>query len=243
MSMDDFAHDLMWESAGGDIAAENKALARTAALVDAEAVWPLLQGASTLRDLEHRLVLADERLTAIAERRGYGVEDLREDLRGRFGILCEARVLLESEAQERDLDTARLSASISAMAARAAQDNPTLPMAQCLDLATQAARQHLAGPLDYSSWNNVPDGPLTSRVKHWSPDDPTGSSDGSGGSDPDVPMGESPSEVDSPSDSGVPSDSVSAQADPLTPSGESPASVGTLGTDALELAASRKAYR
>ncbi len=235
--MDDIAHGLMWDHAIADVEAEQRELARTAALTDAEALWPLLQAAADSTDLEHRLALSSERLSAIAQRRGYPLQDLHEDLQSRFELLAEARARREQqhtgarqEQQAREDNDARWAQVIGVMASRAAADNPLLPLDQCIDLATQAAREHLMvtadGPLDYSSWNNVPDGPFTQRAKDWSPSDPTGSSQGQGGGDPDTPSGEAPASVPSSPDDDLPSDSVGADA-----------------TDALALAASRKALR
>lgn len=166
---------LMWDETGRDYDGERRELSRTAALADAERlVGEFVYRATSDVDLINRLALAEPQLQAIASERLYPVAELTGDLKQRWQLLSTARAAAEQKtaaarkvtaAQERAMDavTARL-------AAIAAQENPSVPMAECLKLATEAVRKHAdAYPLAYESWGGTADGPVTDRAKHWQP--------------------------------------------------------------------------
>ncbi|GAA1978431.1 hypothetical protein [Kitasatospora viridis] len=164
--------DMMWNNAARDLEAEQEQLARSAALQDVEvSVWPLLSAAVDERDALHRLALAAEPLRRAAAQRGYPVEALEQDLVRRWKLLSEARAASVPPPVRQD-DSARV-AAVAKLAARAAADNPGLPLARCLELAEAAAEQHAkmatAYPLAYENFGNVADGPFTDRAKHWKP--------------------------------------------------------------------------
>lgn len=164
---------LMWEDATRDQEAERAELSRTAALTEAEqAVWPLLALAGDRGDLDHRLALAQDRIASIASRRGYDGQHLRADMVRRWELLDEARQAdfkrQRTAAFQRDART-RAEAQLTA---RAALDNPGVPLAECQRLAAEAVTKEAdAYPLAYESWGSVPDGPFTHRVKNWAPDE------------------------------------------------------------------------
>lgn len=166
---------LMWEEASRDQQAESAELARTAALTDAEAlVWPLVARAADESDLGHRLALAEGHLQAIASRRGYQAQQLREDLVRRWTLLAEARASVRPgpSAQEVEAQQRAYLSTVARLTARAAADNPGLPVAECQKLAEEAlAKQADAYPLAYESWGYGADGPFTNRVKNFSPDE------------------------------------------------------------------------
>ncbi|MGW1436839.1 hypothetical protein ACWD7M_16510 [Streptomyces griseus] len=166
---------LLWEETGRDIDAEQIELARTAALTDASAlVGPLLFQAVDEEDFGHRLALAAPHLQAISAKRGYSVEDLAGDLTKRYALLREAaRGRQEKQAEARVVTAAqeaRMDAHVAQLAARAARENPHVPMSECLRLATEAVAKHAdAYPLAYESWGGTHDGPVTDRAKNWTP--------------------------------------------------------------------------
>lgn len=174
--------DLMWDSAGRDLEGEQRELARTAAMADAEAtVWPMLALAKTELELGHRMALSEEALQRVAERRGVGVEELQEVLERRWRLLAEARALAAPQvpiaveaAAEPEVDPEAelaLANAVARMAATAAAENPHLPMEACLKLAEAAAARHVtaAFPLSYESWGHVVNGPIMDRIKSWKP--------------------------------------------------------------------------
>jgi hypothetical protein len=163
--------DVMWDSATRDLQSERNELARTAALTDAETVWPLVAGAVDERDLGYRLQLADNALRTIATRRGYEQDSLRDDLVTRWRLLAESRAMVAptaaptAEAWEAAMDRA-----ITRLATKAARENPRVPMHVCLSLAAEAVRKIAdASPLAWESWGHVADGPFTQRMKNWQP--------------------------------------------------------------------------
>lgn len=171
----DFTADLMWDGATRDHDAESLEIARTAALLDADAmVGPLVFQASDAGDLGHRLALAEPHLQAIAERRGYPAEELTADLTRRWQLLASARATQAQQAAASRKVTAAQEAAmdqaVARLAAMAARENPLVPMTECLRLATEAVQKHAdAFPLAYESWGGTGDGPFTDRAKHWKP--------------------------------------------------------------------------
>lgn len=182
--MTDLFASQMWDEVSRDMDAERAELSRTAALADAEKVlWPLVSGAVNETDLRHRLALAEDSIALIAARRGYDQDDLVADLTRQWKILAEAQAAAapkpDPTVQQHE---ARLRArgeqmaaqaylkAVSTLIARAAADNPALPIAQCQALAEEAlTKQGNAFPLAYESWGHVADGPFTERAKNWSP--------------------------------------------------------------------------
>jgi hypothetical protein len=220
--------DLMWDNAGRDLDGEAAELARTAAHADAERyLWPVVAQATDEDTLGDRLALLAPRIQMIAHARGYSSTALSDDMRSRWKLLQEAKgvgqrrtaAVVEQEA------TAVLRANaISRMAARAATENPQLPLADCIELAVAAYEKHLrtqadATPLAYESWGHVADGPFTSEVKNWRPD---------GNSAPSAPK--SGPEADS----GEPGAGAGSLIHTPVPTGPA----GASARDALELAAS-----
>ncbi|MEU9405574.1 hypothetical protein AB0E08_07705 [Streptomyces sp. NPDC048281] len=166
---------LMWDEATRDHDHERQELARTAALTDAERmVGQFLYQADNDVDLINRLALADSQLQAVASLRGYPLQDLTGDLTRRWRLLSQARTATAQKtaaarkvtaAQERAMDM--VAARLAAVAAR---QNPAVPMVECLKLATEAVRVHAdAYPLAYESWGGTGDGPITHRVKNFTP--------------------------------------------------------------------------
>lgn len=186
----DFTADLMWDGATRDHDAESLELARTAALLDADAlVGPLVFQASDANDLGHRLALAEPHLQAIAERRGYPAEELTADLTRRWQLLASARATQAQQAAASRKVTAAQEAAmdqaVASLAALAARENPLVPMAECLRLATEAVQKHAdAFPLAYESWGGTGDGPFTDRAKHWKPPSMKGGGGASAAVDP-----------------------------------------------------------
>jgi hypothetical protein len=185
---------LMWDETGRDIDHEQRELARTAALNDAERlVGQFLYQAASDADLTNRLALADERLQAVASVRGYPMQDLTGDLKERWRLLSQARTATAQKtaavrqvtaAQERAMD-----AVAARLAAVAARQNPSVPMSECLKLAVEAVRKHAdAYPLAYESWGGTADGPITNRVKNFTPGNLPKSYDPSGAPDADPGM-------------------------------------------------------
>jgi hypothetical protein len=167
--------DLMWDGASADLNAERRELARTAALADTERlVGQFVYLAANDIDLANRLALAESQLQAVASLRGYPVAELTADLTRRWQLLSTAKKEAAQKtaarravtaAQERGMD-----AAVAHLAATAARENPSVPMATCLKLATEAVRKHAdAYPLAYESWGGAADGPITDRAKHWRP--------------------------------------------------------------------------
>lgn len=171
----DFTADLMWDGATRDHDEESLELARTAALLDADKlVGPLVFQASDSNDLGHRLALAEPHLQAIAEHRGYPAEELTADLTRRWTLLAAARTVQAKQvAASRKVTSAQEAAmddAVARLAALAARENPLVPMAECLRLATEAVAKHAdAFPLAYESWGGTGDGPFTDRAKNWKP--------------------------------------------------------------------------
>lgn len=166
---------LMWDETGRDYDGERREMSRTAALADAERlVGEFVYRADSGADLTNRLALAQDQLRAVAVAREYPLQYLTADLTQRWQLLSTARAAAEQQkaasrtvtaVQERAMDavTARL-------AALAARENPAVPMAECLKLASEAVRKHAdAYPLAYESWGGTGDGPFTDRAKHWQP--------------------------------------------------------------------------
>lgn len=166
---------LLWDETSRDMESERLELARTAAMNDAQQlVGPLVFQASTEADLGHRLALAEPHLHAIAQKRGYPASDLEADLRRQWGLLAHARTVTAGQEAERRTVTAaaeqRMDQAVARLAARAAKENPAVPMAECLRMATEAVAKHAdAYPLAYESWGGTADGPITDRAKHWKP--------------------------------------------------------------------------
>jgi hypothetical protein len=166
---------LMWEEAGRDIADEQRELSRTAALSDAErVVGQFVYLAADGADLENRLALAHEQLRTVAVGRGYPLQYLTADLTRRWQLLSTARTAAVQKSAASRKVTAAAEQAMDAVAARlaavAARENPTVPIAECLKLATEAVRVHAdAYPLAYESWGGASDGPFTDRAKHWKP--------------------------------------------------------------------------
>lgn len=193
---------LMWEEAVRDQQAESAELARTAALTDADTlVWPLVARAADESDLRHRLALAETHLQAIASRRGYTPEQLREDLVRRWSLLAEAKASAGPSTQEVEAQQRGYLSAVARLTVRAAADNPALPVAECQKLAEEAiAKQADAYPLAYESWGGTGDGPFTNRVKNFSPDQKlpkpkdsaTPSGPGSEGTGPEGPATSTP---------------------------------------------------
>jgi hypothetical protein len=192
----DFTADLMWDGATRDHDAESLELARTAALLDADAmVGPLVFQASDAGDLGHRLALAEPHLQAIAERRGYPAEELTADLTRRWQLLASARTAQAQQAAASRKVTAAQEAAmdqaVASLAAMAARENPLVPMSECLRLATEAVQKHAdAFPLAYESWGGTGDGPFMDRAKHWKPPSMKGGG-GSAAVDPGANGGDS----------------------------------------------------
>ncbi|WP_428957909.1 hypothetical protein [Streptomyces sp. cg35] len=174
-----FMADLMWDEATRDQVAEQAELARTAALTDAEQMLgPLVFQAASSEDLGHRMALADGHLQAIAARRGYPADRLAADLTRRWSLLHEARTASAAKQQHavREQRTvtaaqeAQMDAAVASLAARAARENPSAPMSECLRMASEAVTKLAdAFPLAYESWGGTADGPFTDRAKHWQP--------------------------------------------------------------------------
>ncbi|MFE0490246.1 hypothetical protein [Streptomyces griseoaurantiacus] len=190
---------LMWEETGRNAENERQELARVAALNDIEKLaGELVYRAENTVDLENRLALAEPHLQAVASLRGYPVEDLVDDLKRRWKLLSTAKAEAARKTASRRKVTAaaeqRMDQAVVHLAALAAKDNPQVPMAECLRLATEAVRKHAdAYPLAYESWNGTGDGPITDRIKHWSPGSmpkPQGGS-GAGAVDPGANGGSS----------------------------------------------------
>jgi hypothetical protein len=165
---------LMWDETGRNLDEEQRDLARTAALTDAEmTVGQFVYLAVDTADLGHRMALAEPQLQAIATRRGYPMQNLTKDLGRRWQMLTQARTATVAArrvtaAQERAMDV-----MVARLAAVAAKDNPAVPMQECLRLATEAVRKHAdAYPLAYESWGGTHDGPITQRVKNFQPETP-----------------------------------------------------------------------
>ncbi|MFD8648652.1 hypothetical protein [Streptomyces mirabilis] len=171
----DFTADLMWDGATRDHDAESLELARTAALLDADAlVGPLVFQASDANDLGHRLALVEPHLQAIAEQRGYPADELTADLTRRWSLLASARATQAQQAaasrQVTAAQEAAMDQAVAGLAALAARENPLVPMSECLRLATEAVQKHAdAFPLAYESWGGTGDGPFVDRAKHWKP--------------------------------------------------------------------------
>lgn len=170
--------DLMWDETGRDYDHERRETARTAALADAERlVGQFVYQATSSADLDNRLALADERLRTVAVGRGYPLQYLQADLTERWQLLAQAR----AEHQQKVAASAqKLKSTVAAeqvmdavaarLAAVAARQNPNVPMVECLKLATEAVRVHAdAYPLAYESWGGTHDGPITNRVKNFTP--------------------------------------------------------------------------
>jgi hypothetical protein len=180
---------LMWDETGRDLDHEQRELARTAALNDAErTVGQFVYLAADNADLGHRLALAEPHLQAIAATRGYTVDELTGDLTERWQILSTARTAAAQKSAAVRRVTAAQEQAMDAVAARlaavAARENPAVPMVECLRLATEAVRVHAdAYPLAYESWGGAADGPFTDRAKHWKPPGMKGSG-GTGATDP-----------------------------------------------------------
>jgi hypothetical protein len=166
---------LMWDETGRDYDHERRELARTAALNDAERlVGQYLYQATSDVDLVNRLALADARLQAVASTRGYPLQDLTGDLTERWQLLFQARAARrQKEAAQRKVTAAAeeaMDAVTASLAAVAAQQNPGVPMVECLRLATEAVRKHAdAYPLAYESFGGSHDGPITDRAKNFTP--------------------------------------------------------------------------
>ncbi|MFE6000268.1 hypothetical protein ACFQ6C_25965 [Streptomyces sp. NPDC056454] len=192
---------LLWEETGRDIDAERTELARTAALTDASAlVGPLLFQAASQEDFGHRLALVQPHLRAISAKRGYPVEELAGDLTQRYELLREAdQGRQEKQAERRAVTAAQeahMDAHVAQLAARAARENPQVPMSECLRLATEAVKKHAdAYPLAYESWGGTGDGPITERAKNFTPPALPGS-----GSGPSSPAATSPAAAAAPDD-------------------------------------------
>lgn len=175
-----FMDDLMWDGAGRDLVAERAEMARTAALSDAEGLWPLVAAAQDEQDLQHRLAVAEQSLITIAARRGYSVEELQDDLTARWRLLAEARATVRPAAASSTAQAEQaMDRAVARLAVRAARENPHIPMRECLGLAAEAVRKAAdAAPLAWESWGHVADGPFTQRVKHWTPPSLPGSKPG-----------------------------------------------------------------
>lgn len=169
---------LMWDETGRDLDHEQRELARTAALADAERmVGQFLYQSANHVDLTNRLALADSQLQAVASTRGYPLEDLTGDLTERWQLLAyareEHRQRVVASAQKLRATTAAeqvMDAVAASLAAVAARQNPGVPMVECLRLATEAVQKHAdAYPLAYESYGAGHDGPITNRVKNFTP--------------------------------------------------------------------------
>lgn len=80
-------------------------------------------------------------------------------------MAASAQKLKATTAAEQVMDT--VAARLAAVAAR---QNPGVPMVECLKLATEAVRVHAdAYPLAYESWGGTHDGPVSNRVKNFTP--------------------------------------------------------------------------
>lgn len=166
---------LMWDETGRDYDAERRELSRTAALADAERlVGQFVYQATSDVDLDNRFALAQEQLRAVAVGRGYPLQYLHADLTERWQLLAQARTAAEQKTAARRQVTAAAEQAMDAVAARlaavAARQNPDVPMVECLKLASEAVRKHAdAYPLAYESWGGTHDGPVTDRVKNFTP--------------------------------------------------------------------------
>ncbi|MGW7100425.1 hypothetical protein [Streptomyces sp. NPDC054838] len=169
---------LLWDETSRDVEAERMELARTAALADADTMLgALVFQATDTEDLSHRLALAEPHLQSIAQQRGYPMADLGADIVRRWELLHEARrvagVAQARTAARRKVTAAQealMDSAVARLAAHAARENPMVPMAECLRIASEAVRRHAdAYPLAYESWGGTHDGPITDRVKKWQP--------------------------------------------------------------------------
>ncbi|MGW9067936.1 hypothetical protein ACWGQT_00590 [Streptomyces yangpuensis] len=168
----------LWDETGRDIEAERLELARTAALTDADrTLGALVFPAVNTADLSHRLALVEPQLQAIAQRRAYPIASLEADLVRRWELFSEARSAADT-AELRAVaarqvtagQEAQMDAAVARLAAVAARENPEVPMAECLRVASEAVRKHAdAYPLAYESWGGTGDGPITDRAKKWRP--------------------------------------------------------------------------
>jgi hypothetical protein len=166
---------LLWDETGRSVEAERLELARTAALNDIRALaGALVFQAADETDLGHRLALAEPHLQAVANRRGYPAEQLADDLRTQWALLAQTRAAtVQRQATQRKVTAAQeqaMDAAVARLAARAARENPTVPVGECLRMATEAVAKHAdAYPLAYESWGGTADGPFTDRAKNWKP--------------------------------------------------------------------------
>jgi hypothetical protein len=166
---------LMWDETGRDYDHERSELSRTAALADVDRlVGEFVYRADNDVDLLHRLALAEPQLQAVASMRGYPMEELTGDIKQRWQLLSTARTAAAQKTAAARQVTAAQEMAMDAIAARlaavAARENPDVPMAECLKLASEAVKKHAdAYPLAYESWGGAADGPFTDRAKHWKP--------------------------------------------------------------------------
>ena len=180
---------LMWDETGRDYDYERSELARTAALADVDRlVGEFVYRAGDDVDLLHRLALAEPQLQAVANMRSYSVEELTGDIKQRWQLLSTARTASAQKTAAARQVTAAQEMAMDAVAARlaavAARENPDVPMAECLKLASEAVQKHAdAYPLAYESWGGAADGPFTDRAKHWKPPGMSGNQS-SGPTDP-----------------------------------------------------------
>lgn len=167
---------LMWDETGRDYEHEKQEMARTAALADAESlVGPFVYQAANDVDLINRLALADSQLQAVSSLRSYPRQELEKDLTARWQLLSQARTAAAQKTSAVRQVTAVAEQAMDQVAARlaavAARQNPDVPMVECLKLAAEAVRRHAdAYPLAYESWGGTHDGPITQRVKNFTPD-------------------------------------------------------------------------
>jgi hypothetical protein len=80
----------LWTEATHDYDGMARQAARDGADAELRGMFPFLAGARSKGELEHRLALAGERLTAIATRHGLEVPELEDMARRRWALLVEA---------------------------------------------------------------------------------------------------------------------------------------------------------